>query len=589
MSVIRLSVGALHPDIGLVEVVDVPPLLPGSDGDGDAVRAHRQRLADSAYAVLRFPETRGTWDPARSVWSLSGPGWQSTVTVRPTPGEPTVVQRHLIRTSGPGRLRISFAGRLDRPEYAMITPVGPVPPRLPPTRVTARGLVLDLASPDQESPVASITVSCHDAGTGTWMAHDGATRLDLLWDGTAPEVGVDIGVTFHDHGASAEAVQQEAGNGSAQQGDQSDPMAGLGTLARISAGARRYTLACTAMSTTGLACCIVTDHRLLPLSWTRDAYYQAALLLACGGEPGHDVVRRHLAWLWGPGHDAHGVWQRSHFVSGAVKDQAFQADQQLYPLLELADYRRVTGEWPPSPGPTQWWSDVVRAVWVGLPREAGGLVAGAENPADDPAGLPYLLSSQLLLGYVARRLAQWEIELELEDLTLDADADQVLSLMREAFTCDGPFGGQWAYDTDGRGRVNLYHDANDVPTAVAPLWGLCAPEDSHWRNTMRFAWSTNNPAYVPGRYAGLGSRHTPRLWPLGDAQEWVVAHLAGDQEAVERVVAKLGLVASADGMLPETYYPATGTWSARHWFAWPGSLIGLLDATLRHTGPWVAG
>jgi hypothetical protein len=49
-------------------------------------------------------------------------------------------------------------------------------------------------------------------------------------------------------------------------------------------------------------CCIVTDHRLLPLSWTRDAYYQAALLLSCLDvtASGSDVVGRHLSWLWVP-------------------------------------------------------------------------------------------------------------------------------------------------------------------------------------------------------------------------------------------------------------------------------------------------
>jgi meiotically up-regulated gene 157 (Mug157) protein len=104
---------------------------------------------------------------------------------------------------------------------------------------------------------------------------------------------------------------------------------------------------------------------------------------------------------------------------------------------------------------------------------------------------------------------------------------------------------------------------------------------------MRFAWSRHNPGYVPGRYGGLGSRHTPGVWPLGDAQEWLVSSLTGDHERGASTLAKLSVVASDDGMLPETYDPDTGDWWARQWFAWPGSLVGLLQFTLRYrTGPW---
>ena len=164
----------------------------------------------------------------------------------------------------------------------------------------------------------------------------------------------------------------------------------------------------------------------------------------------------------------------------------------------------------------------------------------------------------------------------------------MLRSVEERFACDGPFGDQWAYECDGADHRNLYHDANDVPTACAPLWDLCDADDPRWRNTMRFAWSQHNPGYVPGRYGGLGSRHTPGAWPLGDAQEWLVAMTSHDSTAADRIVSKLELVVSDDGMLPETYDPGTGEWCARDWFAWPGSLVGLLELTVRRGGgPWV--
>jgi hypothetical protein len=41
-------------------------------------------------------------------------------------------------------------------------------------------------------------------------------------------------------------------------------------------------------------------------------------------------------------------------------------------------------------------------------------------------------------------------------------------------------------------------------------------------------------------------------------------------------------------MLPETYDPTTCAWLARHWFAWPGALVGVLHQTVHHNaGPWV--
>lgn len=368
-------------------------------------------------------------------------------------------------------------------------------------------------------------------------------------------------------------------------------------LERIADGAGRYVRGCTALAVGDDQCCLLTDHRLLPLSWTRDAYYQAALLLCLADDVSVDVVRRHLNWLWGPGRDDSGVWRRSHFATGAVKDAAYQVDQQLYPLLELLDYRRVTGAWPtppksaattsPSDVDDVSWGELIRRAWHQLPRGDGGLVPGEENPADDPSNLPYLLSSQLLLAYTARRLAEREAELRIGDLGLGDHAEGILATIAARFGCEGPFGPQWAYESDGRDGRRLYHDANDVPTALAALWGLCDPMDPVWRATMRFAWSPYNPGYVQGRLAGLGSRHTPGVWPLGDAQEWVVATLVGDPTALTRVLARLELVASDDGMLPETYDPATGAWLARHWFAWPGALVGVLHRTVRDgVGPW---
>ena len=114
---------------------------------------------------------------------------------------------------------------------------------------------------------------------------------------------------------------------------------------------------------------------------------------------------------------------------------------------------------------------------------------------------------------------------------------------------------QWAYAIDGHGNFRLYHDANDLPVAIAPCVGFVRSDDPLWQATMRFAFSLANPAYVEGRFGGLGSAHTPGVWPLGDVQEWVWASLSGDTRRAGSCLAKLVAIADADGLLPETYDP----------------------------------
>jgi uncharacterized protein len=587
-----LSVTAPHREAGVVELTGAPVFPIDRDGDGDAVRRHRADLTDPAYAVLRPVEVRGALASLRPAWRWDGPGWVADVDAWAVAGRPSIVQRIRVQGDRAGRLRLRFAGRLDRPAYAEITPGGPIPPAWTASRVSATGssLVIATESPD---PAASAVVSVEAAGVASavWSPRaDASADLDLTWAADGP-TELEALVTFTLPPLSrrdctnvpppdARTAPAPSPGGTFVQSRREGSV-----LERVTDGAGRYVRGCTALAVGAEQCCLVTDHRLLPLSWTRDAYYQAALLLCLADGASVDVVRRHLAWLWSPGRDDTGVWRRSHDATGAVKDTAYQADQQLYPLLELADYRRVVGAWPDPAA----WGERVRRVWRQLPYADSGLLPGEENPADDPSTLPYLLSSQLLLAYTARRLAEWERELGIEDLRLGERAEGTLTAVRAAFGCDGPYGPQWAYESDGRDGRRRYHDANDVPTALAPLWGLCEPEDPVWRATMRFAWSPDNPGYVAGRLAGLGSRHTPGVWPLGDAQEWAVATLTGDRAAARRVLTRLDHVASDDGMLPETYDPTTGAWLARHWFAWPGALVGALHLTVRDgIGPWAS-
>jgi meiotically up-regulated gene 157 (Mug157) protein len=89
---------------------------------------------------------------------------------------------------------------------------------------------------------------------------------------------------------------------------------------------------------------------------------------------------------------------------------------------------------------------------------------------------------------------------------------------------------------------------------------------------MAFAFDHANPGFVAGSHGGLGSRHTPGTWTLGDIQRWVAASLVGNRAEAETALERLiDVAARNDSMLPEAYDPAGRGDLVRHWFAWPGS------------------
>jgi len=361
---------------------------------------------------------------------------------------------------------------------------------------------------------------------------------------------------------------------------------------RISQRASSYVRGCTALQVGEAERCILTDHRILPLSWTRDAYWQARLLLATWsrGEGPEDagVVADHLRWLFTRCERPDGRWVRSHYADGTRKDRPFQADQQLYPILELTDFVQATGSLPELP-PGSAWADLLTTAWVAVDAAIDavtGLIRADENPADDAVSQPFLLSNQILLWRVAGRLAATAVNLGLPTGTFADLAARTKAAVEDHLVVEGPLGRQWAYSTDTRGGHELYHDANDLPVALAPMWRFCASDDPTWRTTMRFAFDPANPAFVAGPYGGLGSRHTPGTWTLGDIQRWVGAGLAGDQVSSTAALKRLIEVASRhDGMLPEAYDPDGSGDAVRHWFAWPGAAFAVLVLEHVRTDP----
>ncbi|UXY17634.1 glycoside hydrolase family 125 protein [Streptomyces cynarae] len=585
-----LSLGAPHPVHGFVELLAAPPFDEERRGDPAAVRRYREQLTQERFAFLRLdlpdeqvPERRaGVDSEGRPVWRRTGRGWTCSVTAWALPDRAALVQRYVIEAIPGLRAVLRFGGRLDRSALAEITEVNPPAALSVDSHVEMSPSELTVSAPVLAT---SARVTVH-ATAGRWTSEVGGAIQWTMSAGDGQPVEITVTVSLAPPPWPGDGRRAAA---TAPRITQADPP---GTLEHIAAGAVRYVLGCTAFDVGEGERTILTDHRLLPLSWTRDAYYQALLLLCAAPDDQGitDVVAAHLRWLWGKGRTPGAPWMRSHLSDGRPKDLAVQADQQLYPLLELADYRRVTGRWPAPPGDggadaSKQWGALITEVWQGLPREGhDGLLAGAENPADDPSELPFTLSTQILYWHTASQLAPFSAELNLDALRLERTAQDLPGAIVRAFTCEGPLGPQWVYETDGNGHYRLYHDANDLPTAFAPAWGFCSSDDKEWATTMRFAFSPHNAGHVAGPYGGLGSVHTPGTWTLGDAQELAVALTTADATRARLVLERIGLVAGADGLLPETYHADSGRWLARHWFAWPAAVFGILHFGI--TGGW---
>jgi hypothetical protein len=552
------SIGTPHPRHGFVELSAVPPFAEAGRGDPAATRAHRLALTqpDHAFLVIEIDGRRPVLEPSDDspipAWSAAG----VAVSTLAEPDAPWLGQRWRIEGGqrGQPRVEIRLSGRLDRPALAEITETDP--PRS--TRARSSWRTHGAQAIVQAGSLPARAVVTVEGAAVEWVA-SGDSRFAgrVEWPEGTDWLQFDVRV--------------ELDSGSPMDADPAPlPEPGGDRLTRR---ALAYVRGCTALRTGRGERVILTDHRILPLSWTRDAYWQALALLAADAPGDRDRVADHLRWLWRRCDRPDGWWARSHHADGRRKDLAFQADQQLYPLLELADFHERTAALPSGVA----WAPAVAAAWAASedrvdPRS--GLLASGENAADDPAGLPFIGASQILRWLTATRLERLARDgvLDLDPVTFATAAD----MARAAFAAHFERGSEpWPYAVDAAGGLQAYHDANDLPVALAPAWGFCGADDAGWQATMSFAFSPANSGWVPGRLSGLGSAHTRGAWTLGDVQAWIVARALGDAARATAALRRLERVALADGMLPEAYDPEDGA-PIRHWFAWPGAAMAAL-------------
>jgi hypothetical protein len=554
-----LSLGITHPVHGRVEITDMPAFPDESRGDQAAARGYRaDRAARSRRGfgpALLLPGEAEAFlvEDSLPLAVIDHPHARIEALTFAPRGRRGALQviRVAAREKAVG-IGFEWQGqlRLARAAYTQLTPGGALP------------------------PAPSTTTSGED-GQLIWFEDKGlgaSAVIALPAHATVPAgmslpfaIALAFGETLED--ALREAVRL-AGEGhdlvGAEVRERREWWIGIGRDGESDHPVRRaaaYALDCAAARSGDDLVAILADHEILPLVWTRDAYYVCRMLLelAPREERVREVVDGFIRWLFDWAERPTGWWPRASLANGASKDPAFQLDQQLFPLLLLEDHARLTGDAMLLERYAPRRDEILRALLAR--RSAFGLIATDETPADDPLEQPFHFSSHVLLWRVLRDLDP-RAAAEVRDATLGGFVDA----------------GRFAYAVRGARAEGPrhYHDANDLPTVFAPAWGFCAAEDPAWRATIDFAWSPANDGYFAGALGGLGSLHTPHPWPLGDLQEIVVARVLNDAARERRSWTRLDRVEMWDGLLPEAYDETTGGVASRHHFAWPAALRALL-------------
>jgi uncharacterized protein len=564
-----LSLGITHPIHGRVVLTTTDPFTGGRSSQSE-VRAYRASLADPKRPSFGFdlldaePTSVSLLEDSFPSAILELPEGRLETTAFAPPGRNGAVQ--VVRIHAKSEIRgptWSTAMRLGRAEYTQLTPGGPLPPAPSQNR----------ASMHQRAGSGDTIYLVHDPFLGACAAIV-APYAEIVAGSSATVVfAIALGRERSTTMAEARDLARRAEALLGRELSQRRRLwSGLGLDSDARHAARRgvaYAIECAA-SRSSDAVAVLADHEILPLVWTRDAYYVCRALLAVGP---HDqrtagVVEGFIRWTFEVAERVNGWWPRASLASGMAKDPAFQLDQQLWPLLLIADHARLSADTSLRDRYARACADAIDRLLAA--RAPFGLIPTAETPADDPLVQPFHFSSHVLL---------WRV--------LAAFGHAAAAEVREATLRHFASEGRFAYAVAGPDATNArhYHDANDFPTVFAPGWGFCSVDDPHWRATIDFAWSIANEGYFAGTLAGLGSVHTPHPWPLGDLQEVVLARVTDDPARADRARDRLARVETWDGMLPEAYDEGTGAVASRHWFAWPTALRALLELEPMLTAP----
>jgi hypothetical protein len=156
-----LSLGSAHSRLGFVELSALPRFNERDRGDPAAVRRYRALMTQSRYAFLQ----------------LEAPGWRRRVSTRAPTGRSELEQEVLLTANEPRPPVpvIRFRGTLDRPPFAEITELDPLPPTGARTELRAQGQTLR-----SEAPMLPACAEIRVTGSShTWEIAASEARLEI--------------------------------------------------------------------------------------------------------------------------------------------------------------------------------------------------------------------------------------------------------------------------------------------------------------------------------------------------------------------------------------------------------------------------
>ncbi|HKC90622.1 MAG TPA: hypothetical protein VKE23_04775, partial [Candidatus Limnocylindria bacterium] len=392
-----LSLGIAHPLHGRIELTRMEPFA-GSRFDQSEVRAYRESLADPKRPSFGFDLLDAD---ASSVW-LAEDSFPSAIVDRPEGRFESTIVAPAGRSGAVQIVRIkarmeirgptwTSTMRLARAEYTQLTAGGPLPDAPGHNHVSMHQRddwpdSLFLIEDRALGAAATIAATYAEIGAGTETAAILVVSLGFDPMTTMTEA--------HELARDAETLVEQ------NLTERHKLWTGL-DLAPLHPARPgiAYAIDCAA-SRTADAIAILADHQILPLVWTRDAYYVCRALLAVGPREPRiaGLIDGFIRWTFDVAETVDGWWPRASLASGAIKDPAFQLDQQLWPLLLVADHARLTSDASLRErfaGPC---ASVVDRLLAS--RSPFGLIATAETPADDPLVQPFHFSSHVLLWRV---------------------------------------------------------------------------------------------------------------------------------------------------------------------------------------------
>ncbi|MED7787460.1 glycoside hydrolase family 125 protein [Francisella sp. 19X1-34] len=335
-----------------------------------------------------------------------------------------------------------------------------------------------------------------------------------------------------------------------------------------------YTYGCCCLKENGA---MITDHQSLPLTWNRDNYFMFKLLESVFRITNQteikDYMLSHIYWLFT--YMTNDGWGRSHVINGKVKDKVFQFDQQCYPILEVYDLLKTCPDLVEKIKPFFCKLDQLSDILLSEKADDVFLFKTEENPADDPVLYPYHFSTQILAWRTFECLNKLDLEYSFSKKDFGQIAYSIKADIMKYMITEHNGKKLFCYTTDLQNH-ELYHDANDLPTALAPYWGFIKVDDEVFYNTIKWSFSAENRGYYSGEIGGLGSDHAKGHWPLGTAQLLAISLVSKNEKLWCETVTTLDKILQKDGLFSESVYPDTGKVNTRYWFAWPGATISWL-------------